>query len=300
MGKMKAAAEAAEKSTNPREMIGSNNPPIDMPPIPEQVGARITAAYAELEEQTAKTLLSARDLPKEIADETDNEKITTTVVDMRKIAKNAEAYRVKEKDPYLTSERLIDNYFKGIIGRLDKAMEILTARAHAWNKKKEAQERIRLETEQREAARIAEAATEKLRQEQAAANEAVAAAARARKPENIEAHEQKAEQHAENVAELRVDTLMALDKLQEASLAASVKTADIVRTRFDTGAMSTMAQISDVRIVDATKLNKDLLWPFIKEDHLLIALKAWAKTKNHQTSMDGAIIQMVDDTRIIG
>jgi hypothetical protein len=39
-------------------------------------------------------------------------------------------------------------------------------------------------------------------------------------------------------------------------------------------------------------LDKDLLWPFLKEEHILMALKAWAKTKSHKTPMAGAVIEM--------
>ena len=49
---------------------------------------------------------------------------------------------------------------------------------------------------------------------------------------------------------------------------------------------------SALEITDVTKLDMAALWPFIKEDHILMALRAWAKTKSHRTPMAGATIEL--------
>ncbi|WP_371068113.1 hypothetical protein, partial [Salmonella enterica] len=63
-------------------------------------------------------------------------------------------------------------------------------------------------------------------------------------------------------------------------------------TRTEGGAVATLQQVPFVEIEDVTALNKDLLWPFLKDEHILMALKAWAKTKSHKTAMPGAIIEL--------
>jgi hypothetical protein len=45
-------------------------------------------------------------------------------------------------------------------------------------------------------------------------------------------------------------------------------------------------------------LDKEKLWAFLKDDDVLKALKAWAKTTSHRQPMAGAIIELRDESVI--
>ena len=51
-----------------------------------------------------------------------------------------------------------------------------------------------------------------------------------------------------------------------------------------------------VFIDDASELDLERLRPYLKEKHLLAALKAWAKATNYGREMPGATIGMRDAT----
>ena len=91
---------------------------------------------------------------------------------------------------------------------------------------------------------------------------------------------------------------MATDRVREATIEALQKPADIIRARTDSGVLTTMAQVGYVEITNSDELDMKALWPFIKEDAKLAALKAYAKIKNYKATMPGAIIEMRDSTVI--
>jgi hypothetical protein len=59
-----------------------------------------------------------------------------------------------------------------------------------------------------------------------------------------------------------------------------------------------MRQVGYAEIVDKMALDPVALWPFIKEDHALAALKAWAKTSSFKKQMTGAVVEMRDESVI--
>lgn len=289
---------AKKPAPAPAPTIGHNKPPRDKP-NPVEVSDQIAIEYQPLAEETTTALAAARDLPAAVTTDEQAGDVAKSVKDMRSLWDRIEAVRKAEKDPYFRTAQAVDTLFNGMKERLDKAMDILGKRVHSHNQRKLAEERAAREAELAAAAEEARKAREKLEAEQRAADEAAAAAARARKPENIEAHEERAQEHEANAAEARVDALMAADALTDARISAAAKSADIVRTRHASGATVTMRQVGYVEIVDRNKLNLETLRPFIKDDHLLMALRAWAKTHGHTKSMEGAIVEMRDDTTIL-
>ena len=51
-----------------------------------------------------------------------------------------------------------------------------------------------------------------------------------------------------------------------------------------------------VEILDASKLDLDKLRPYLPQEALLKALRAWARITEHKQPMAGAIIEMRADT----
>ncbi len=125
--------------------------------------------------------------------------------------------------------------------------------------------------------------------------DAEAAASRARKAENVAAHEETAADHAELASAAAKTATHALNEAAEAEAAAAAKPAELTRSRFSEGTVVTMKQVGYVEIVDAALLDLNALRPFIKEEHLLQALRAWAKINNHKKPMTGAIVEMRDE-----
>jgi len=259
---------------------------------------RLADEYKALEETTAAALEKARQLPVELQDETDLEKLSNQVVDMRDIAARAEATRKAEKEPYLRSGQAVDGFFNGLKERLEKGMRVLTQRANDYQQKKLAAERERRRLEAERQQRIADAERKEAQRKIREAEERRLEAERARKPETIAAKSAVADQLEQQAAEQAAAASAAANAAHAAHIETLKTPAEVARSRFDGGRLATMAQVGHVEIVDKMKLDAATLWPFIKEDHALQALKAWAKTTAFKRPMDGAIVEMRDDTVI--
>lgn len=265
-----------------------------------EVGSRLSKDYAELRNSVAGVLERLRALPKEIADEAALEDYSSVIRDGRDLKKRLDAYHDAEKQPYLRSGQGVDQFFFGLEEKLARrkprdpagGLDVADARVDDYMQKKLAAERAERE-------RVAKAERDKadaIRREQeaaaAAAREAEQKAARARNADNIAAHEAEAARQRQIADEAREAEILAAQKADDALIDTKASAADMTRTRLDTGAVATMAQVPFVQIDDITLLDKNLLWPFLKEEHILMALKAWAKTKSHKTPMAGATIEL--------
>jgi len=278
--------------------------------------SRLSKDYAELGNSVAGVLARLRDLPKTIEDEATLDRYAVLIREGRDLTKRIEGYHDMEKQPFLRRGQGVDNFFFGLWGKVARrpgrkhdaagGIDIADARVDDYMQRKlaaERAERERIAAEELRKAQAAAAAAEAERQKAEAARreaeERLAAAERARKEENAEAHRLAAEaarkaadaataaqqQHAASAS-------YASQQAEDARIDAQAPAADLTRTRTESGAMATMGTVPYVEIADVTKLDKEALWPFLKEDHILMALKAWARTKSHRTPMDGAIIEL--------
>jgi len=284
---------------NPEAAPGHN-----IPDYAAEESARLARDFAELERSVTDLLNDARALPPTVEDTETASLYTQTIARFRDVDERIEGIREMEKLPFLRRGTAVDSFFFRMREQLfrrkrtDKAggADVLQERLHAYNQKREAEERQKREAAERAA--IEE--EEKLRREAEALErqkrEAEEKAARARKLENKEAAAQAAREADEAAAKLRAEQDAARERRQEAEADARAKPADLVRERHESGAMNTMRQVPYVEIVDAMKLDAVALWPFVKEDAKLAALKAWAKTTQHKRQMDGAVIEMRNET----
>lgn len=273
------------------------------PDYAEDVARRLQGDYAALVDGSADLIAEARTLPPVINNDAELTPHATLIERMRDTASRIEAFRVVEKEPHLRAEQAVDQFFFGLFEKLSRrrktdkpgVADILQARVNDYmNRKLEEERRVRAEAERKareEADRIAREQAEARRK----AEEAAAAAARARKQENVDAHEKVALEEAAKAAQLKAEQARAAQLADDARIDQLAKPADMVRTRLDNGPMVTMRQVPVVVIDDVSKLDMAALWPHLKEEAILQALKSWAKVTSHKKQMAGATIKMVDE-----
>lgn len=255
-------------------------------PYAEGVADRLELDYATLLENARDALSEADDMPLTVETSIDVSAVANLVVKLRDLAKRSESHRVAEGAPYLRSKEAVDSFFqRRLIEPLKISGKGLQARIDAHKQRQLAQERARREAE----AAAARKAQEEARRQR---EEAEAAARRARS-------EESARLRAEEAAAARVEEEMARGQNEEATLSTMVKSSEMVRERFEgteRSGMVTMRKQQVVFIDDVAKLDLELLRPFIKEEHLLMALRAWARATNFSQEMPGATVALRDAT----
>lgn len=259
-------------NANPREALGGNTG-IDHA---RDVISRLSKDYAALSESVAAVLVDARALPAEVDSVEVAEQFTAVIKRIRELDTRVEGIREAEKEPYLTSERAVDQFFFGLRDRLERrkktekpgGADVLVARLHAYNQKRLDEERARRDEElrvAREAEDVARREREELQRQQREAEEK---AARARKLENKEAAEAAASEAERAAAAARKAEEDARQKSMLAQAQTQSSSADMVRERHGSGALNTMRQVPLVEIIDSMKLNAVALWPFVKDDQI--------------------------------
>lgn len=290
------------QAENPRAVAGSN----EAPDYAKRVTDDMKRDYEAYDRSVTELLEKARAAPTEVNDDETAGVLSKIVKDLRDAVARGEAFRVKEKEPYLRGGNAVDQYFGALMMKCERqkktdkagAADVLHARVHDWNERK-----LAIETAKRLAVeKAARDEEERLatirRQEEQKAADAKAAAERARKPEKKAELAQVAAAAEQTAKETRLQEDQARAATQDAKAASTARPADMVRTRSDDGVLNTMAKVPYVEIVDPMKLDASLLWAFVKDEHKLQALKAWAKITQHKRAMDGAIIEMRNDTVI--
>jgi flagellar biosynthesis GTPase FlhF len=264
---------------NPRAVAGSN--------ITGDVAARLTVDYAELLRDIEDALGQGGMLPHTVEGPEDVAAVSSHAVKLRDLKARAEAARVAEKEPHLRAGEVVDAFFKTPQEKLEGLRRVLSSSVDAYKQAQLRAERERREAEAREARRREDEARK-------AREEAEAAARRARSPERKEQHEQDA-------AFARTEETVAAEQRERATVETMVKPAEMVRERFEGRERSgvvTMRKTPVVYIEDSSLLDLELLRPFIREEHLLTALKAWAKATNYAQKMPGAVAVQRDETVI--
>lgn len=279
---------------NPNAVIGDN-----LPDYAKTAADEAARQHAALAKTVTDLLAEARELPPQIDDDAMAGVYGTLIKRLRDTVNQIESHHATMKEPYLRGGQGIDSFFFGLWERIAKrsktakpgALDILQARVTDYINRKIEAERLKRQREADEAAereRVAQAAAAKAAAE---AEERRLAAERARAPQQIETKEAAATAAEVKADSARVDALMATDAADAAHLATKAKSADLARTRVeDAGVLLTARQEPYAEIVDATKLDKEKLWPFISVEAKEKALRAWARNGGHKEPMDGATI----------
>lgn len=285
--------QAAEKRP------GQNEPTVDFAALES---SRLRKDYEWLEASVRDALEKARELPAEVTDDDVQSDYASAVKSLRDLHARIEALRVTEKEPHYRRGVATDSFFNTFKAKIAKdkkhdpngAIDVLQARIDNYVRAKaEAARRAREEEE-----RIAREAERKAREErekaERAAREAEQKAARARNEEKRREAEAAAEAARLEADRRAREEERARQERQDASASAQTKTADMVRTRTESGHMVTARREPYVEITDSMALDPAKLWAFVKDDHKLAALKAWAKTTGYKQQMAGAVIEMRD------
>jgi hypothetical protein len=292
------------ENDNPREIIGGNFPPLARSIAAEEGDfALVTTAF--LEEEYAKQgpivtalLDEARDVPKVIEDADTKAKVASIIKRMRDQAKLLAAAHSKEKQPYLRGGQAVDQFFFGLVDKLTRraktnnpgAADVLNNRLTDYDNRVLAAEQAKRQREADEAARLARLAQQKAAEEAAAAEAARLAAERARKPETVAEKTTVAVAQEQVADQAKVEAVVTTAQAHEAHIATLAKPADIMRTRGEDGTLSTMGTEKYAEIVDRTLLDKEKLWPYIKQDAIASALTQWSKFTDYNQQMPGAAI----------
>lgn len=290
-------------SANPRAVIGGNNPPIalvieETPDFGALISEYVAKKYAEWPDKIGKILDDARDLPQKIENDDDLGRTADVIKKLRDMSRAADSLREGAKTPYRAAGAAVDAFFFPLMEKCQRrsktqragAADILQARHDDYQARKLALEQQRRREEAEKAAEEARQAFKKAEEERIAAEEAQKAAARARKPETVATKATTADEKARAANLAETEARIARDKAEAARIETLSKPSDMVRTRSDGGAVSTMATEPYAVVEDYDKLDKTALWPFIKRDAIDAALRSWARTTGHSTQMAGAAI----------
>lgn len=281
-------------SDNPRATVGNNSGDVDFAKLEAE---RLAQDYPELERSAAELIAESEKIV-ELNDPETKKTVTSLIKQHRDMAKRAEGFRELEKMPHFRRSQGVDSFFFGIIDRLarrdrkarpgeaDRLQALLTDYDNRILAEEQERRRRAAEEAQRQARAAAERQAELDRQAEAARQ----AAERARKPETTAAKTEVAREVEQQASAATVDASVLAAKAEDAYVDTLVKPADIMRARTDDGVLSTVAREGYAEIVDATKLDKEALWPFISLDAKEKALRQWAKAQGHRTEMPGASV----------
>ena len=222
-----------------------------MPPDPhDAMRAKFDDDYREIRFRKDDLLAACDRVPATIDDADTARRVTDTIRMLNECAKNAEAFRVSEKEPHLAATRAVDGWFKRITEPIGKAKAELTRRLTAWQtaeadrvRRERLAEEARLrdiEKKRREAAEKAEREAEAAAKRQADADERAAQAERdaeaaERRKADAEAAAETARQEAADLAaQARLDADAAeQDAADKEAADAEEKLADAERKRRD-------------------------------------------------------------------
>jgi hypothetical protein len=257
--------------------------------------------------------------PEVISDDPTALRVGGLIKRFRDLWNRFEITRVVEVEPDLRRMNAKNAFFNGYRKKIqpdDKnerrtspgKIDILQGRINAHQDRKEAAERERLAREAAETARIAKETRDKADRERAEeerlkreAEQRRIDADRARVPAQIEKKEEAAAHASQSVGTqtgaaigAEVHAEKAAEAAQEARVATLAKSADIVRTRGVTeegaGVTLTKAKESYAYVVDVTKLDPVILFPYFTDSEVEKALRAFAKATQYRQPMAGAEI----------
>jgi len=275
-------------------------PTNEQPDYAREVMDRLRKDYANVLASVAAVIEDFKQLPMPIISDADLAAYAEVMTRARDINKRLTGFHAAEKAPYLNGGRGCDQFFFGTQDLLERRTKnAVPGIIDTGNQLVDhyMQEKLRIERAKRIAEEEAMRAKLRAAEEAAAAarraeQEAIEKAARARKEENIQAQRAIAAEQALLNEQARQAAEQLAQAADDARIDALASPADMTRTRLDTGHLATMAQVPYVAIEAACNLDAITLWPFLKEEHILMALKAWAKTKDYKQPMFGAIIEM--------
>lgn len=223
--------------------IGHNRPPLK-----DMLRDQFTALTARVEQ----LLGSASRAPQSVEDDETLGKMGDLIKSITACAKNAEASRVSEKEPFLAAGREVDGFFKPLSDSLDKAKKRLEAPCGVYLRAKADAERKAREDAERVAREAAERALREAQEAEAARRQSDSAAALDR-------------------------AVAAEEAARQAQKAAEAKPAEMARTRGEMGSVATLRTSWDAEITDFSAIPLQEIRAFIPRDAIEKAVRAFVR-----------------------
>jgi len=235
-------------------MIGHNNPPSDA----ESLEQKLREDYERQLFDAREVYAEAKKFPGKIESEEDANRGADLIKKIVGINKDFEGIRVKEKEPYLTLGRVVDNFFKRPQDSLNDAKNNVRLPLDEYLKEKARKELA----EREEKARIAREEAEKRAAQAAAASQAQQQAA----------------------ADILTQSAIQMDnKAQALERAAEEKPAQLARASgvSGTAALRTkwVGEIIDIKFIDLEALR-----PYIRQEDLQKALNSFVSMGGRELS----------------
>lgn len=255
--------------------IGHNAPP---DPIADLV-ARLAETHADTAQRSADLADMANRLPAACEDDDTAVKLADAIKATTAFMKGADAARVAAKEPHLAAGRAVDGFFKKLVDPVDKVKNRMAALLTAYQRKKADEER-------RERERIAEEERQRKLAEERAAREAArlareaweaARAAEAAASAEAEAARRAADEAAAAAREAKDRAAAARQDANVAKSAATVKAAELTRTRSDLGSLASLRTTWAFEIEDPDEVPRQYL--SVNEGAIRAAIKS-ATTKD--------------------
>lgn len=220
----------------------------------EQIAQNVREKHPDLVKRSAELAGMLERAPTEATDEDTANKISEAVRQCTAFLKSAEATRVEDKEPYLAGGRAVDGAFKTLTDPVAKTKQALERVRTAYDIRVEEAERERLRKEAEEARKKAEK---------------IAADA------NTAAGQERA--------------AVAAQVAEEAQQAVKATSADLTRTRTDSGVTTSLRSEWRFEITEAKKVPKKYLVP--SEALIKAAIKA-ATTKDGECPLEIAGVRI--------
>jgi flagellar biosynthesis GTPase FlhF len=239
------------------QVFGSNKAPITVV---------LETDFADLTAEVEEAISKAEALPGLVKSEQDLGTIGSCIADIRALAKKLDGVRVEEGRPLLDATKSLNEFFKGLAGRLSDVTEPLQRAADDYARRKAAEERAKREQEAAEARRREEEARRKAEK---AKTEDAAILANAR-VELASANTERAEQEA------------------------AVSAADLVRTRTNGVTASAKTEWS-FRIANYAAIDLNALRPYLARADVEKAIRSMVRIQKGDTSLPG--VEVFEDIK---
>ncbi len=236
----------------PIAVIGDNLPPADADPLSD----RLIVQYADLYTRMSELIEATERVPATVENEEAAGKVADFIKQIAACAKNANALRVSEKEPYLEGGRRVDGWFKQITEPLARAKKEIEKRLTAYQRVVMLEERRIREEAQRKADEAAKLAAEEADKAAAAIKEEADLAGA------VEAEERARQAHADAI---------------KAQTAAIAKAAELSRTRGDYGSVASLRTRWTGVLTDRATLDLEALREHLHDDDLNKAIRSFVK-----------------------
>lgn len=251
------------RADNPRAVAGDNRPPTFREEMSEKYGS-VFAALEPLADM-------ADEAPEKITGPDELDRASNIVRDCRKLWKEIDEARDKEKRPHLDAEREIDAFFKTRMAAVKRVQDTMQARADAYQAEVDRLARAKALAE----ARAAEA--EAKRQSDLAAAEAAR-----NRPQAAATHMRKSEEMA--------------TRAEEALFAQQASAADVTRIRSEGGTTSATTEWL-FEITDYQSIDLNVLRAYIPRERIEMAIKALLKV--HKNTVPVAGVRIFQKTKAV-